>query len=191
MFAVVECLIVGVYMDTKLKFLMTYAFVSSLALLLLACKKADVEVDQCAQESVCVTANQYESYLLLGISNMSREPITLPALHGIGKPSSPAMFTLDLGELEAEGRIGRGSGSIGIAQEWSEIVLYPNESITYALRWQEVERLFSIGSGCSKVTLGFKINEWAKSKGYYTGKIQPSIQEICVPRNSLPSNGTM
>lgn len=139
----------------------------------------DVDNSKCPPGKVCVFTSQDSEYLSLGIINMSADPIRLPALHGVGGPATPAMFFV----RQVAQKIDEHSppSDIRIGGDWDELVLFPNESIAYALPWGDAKKLYDLKTGCGEVVANFVLNEWQSNSTYFTGEIHPSRAVICVP----------
>ncbi|WP_368563151.1 hypothetical protein [Pseudoxanthomonas sp. UTMC 1351] len=109
---------------------------------------------------------------------MTKNPITLPLLHGIGNAESPGVFVMDYVDGEASTPAGKNPPSLDGRES---IVLFPREGISFALSWEQYRSIFDHDTGCKDVSANFVINEWARQGKYYEAGITPFRTEVCIP----------
>jgi hypothetical protein len=148
---------------------------------LTSCTSKSLREDECKVGSVCTIASQYESYLDLRVVNMTKRPIKLPLLHGIGGGESPGVFLMDFAESDVAASPGPNPPSLG---RWEIITLYPNEGVSLSLPWEDYQDMYEHASGCREITANFIINAWARQGVYYEGPIVPSKRRICMPHSA-------
>jgi hypothetical protein len=133
---------------------------------------------ECKQGAVCTLVSPQEGYLDLRVVNMTKKPVRLPQLHGIGAAESPASFVIDYSPADIPEPAGQNPPSL---DRWGTLTLYPGEGISYALPWNQYRMIFDQDSGCRKVSVNLIINSWARQKVYYEDAIVPAELEICAP----------
>lgn len=155
----------------------------SMTSLLSSCKQEIMfEKDSCLRGKVCTFVNQHENYLELGVVNMSADKVTLPALHGVGGPETPAMFLVTTTRAPKPGNTAGTSGGLRIGGEWESTTLFPNESFSFSLSWADARRLYELPLDCSDVIVSYGINGWVGRNKYYSGEISSSEDRICPPQ---------
>ena len=143
-----------------------------------SCSSASRAKDECEVGNVCTLVAIHETYLDLRVVNMTKDPITLPLLHGIGKAESPGVFVMDYVKDDVKAAVGANPPSL---EGQESVVLFPREGISFALSWDQYRMIFDHDSGCKDVVANFVINEWAKQGVYYESAITTSKARICLP----------
>lgn len=145
---------------------------------LTSCSGKSWSEDECKTGQVCTLASQHETYLDLRVVNMTKRPIRLPALHGVGSAELPGVFVMDFSESDTSTPPGPNPPPLG---NWESLTLYPKEGISFALSWGQYRKIFEHESGCKKVTANFIINSWARQGIYHESPITPAKLLVCVP----------